>query len=65
MHERNLMRSIHLVGSVAMGTFVYSPWRNEVVFLLFMQIFVIPILTFTGLWMWQGHRFKKLMNSAQ
>lgn len=65
MHERNLMRWIHLVSSVAIGTFIYSPWRNEATFLLSMQVFVIPILTLTGLWMWHGHRLKKLIRSAQ
>jgi hypothetical protein len=65
MQERNLMRWIHLFGSVAIGTFVYSPWRNEPMFVLSMQILAIPTLTLTGLWMWQGHRLKKTFKSSQ
>ena len=65
MRERNVMRWIHLAGSAAIGTFVYSPWRNQTEFLLSMQVFVIPTLVFTGLWMWQGHRLKKFLNSSQ
>lgn len=64
MRERNLMRSIHLVSSAAIGTFVYSPWRNEPLFLLSMRVFIIPVLTLTGIWMWQGHRLKKLIRSS-
>jgi hypothetical protein len=65
MNERNLMRWIHLLGAAAIGTFVYSPWRNEPGFLLSMRVLVIPILTLTGLWMWQGHRLKKILSSPQ
>jgi hypothetical protein len=59
------MRWIHLFGSVAIGTFVYSPWHNEPKFILSMQILVIPTLTLTGLWMWQGHRLKKIFRLSQ
>jgi hypothetical protein len=59
------MRWVHLIGSVAIGTFVYSPWRDQAEFLLLMRGLVIPILIFTGLWMWQGHRMKKLLDSSQ
>ena len=65
MRTRNVMRWIHVIGSAAIGTFVYSPWRNEPVFLGLIQILVIPILSLTGLWMWQGHRLKKLFASSQ
>lgn len=65
MHERNLMRGIHLVSSAAIGTFVYSPWRNEPLFLLSMRVLIIPILTLTGLWMWQGQQLKKQIRSSQ
>ena len=65
MQERNLMRWIHLIGAVAIYTFVYSPWRNEPSFLLYMRILIVPILSLTGLWMWQGHRLKKLLASSR
>lgn len=63
MQERNLMRWMHLIGAAVIYTFVYSPWGNEPAFLLSMRILIIPILTLTGLWMWQGHRLKKLLSS--
>lgn len=65
MRERDLMRWIHLLGSATIGTFVYSPWRNEPMFVLSMRVLVIPILALTGLWMWQGHRLKKFFSSSQ
>jgi len=65
MRERDVMRWVHLIGSAAIGTFVYSPWRNQAEFLLSMRVLVIPALIFTGLWMWQGHRIKKFLSSSQ
>jgi hypothetical protein len=65
MKERNLIRWIHLIGSGAIGTFVYSPWRNQADFLLSMRVLILPVLTLTGLWMWQGHRIKQLLSSFQ
>ncbi|QLE54963.1 hypothetical protein [Nostoc sp. TCL26-01] len=65
MKERKLIRWIHLISSVAIGTFVYSPWRNQAEFLLFMRILIIPVLTLTGLWMWKGQQIKQLLSSSQ
>jgi hypothetical protein len=65
MRERDVMRLVHLVGSAAIGTFVYSPWRNQAWLLLSMRVVVIPVLIFTGLWMWQGHQMKKFLSSSQ
>jgi hypothetical protein len=64
MKERDAMRGVHLVGSAAIGTFVYSPWRNQAEFLSSMRVLVIPVLIFTGLWMWQGHWMKKFLSSS-
>lgn len=65
MKERTLMRWIHLIGSMALGMFVYSPWRNYPLFVLTMQVLIVPVLTFSGLWMWKGHQLKKLFASLQ
>jgi thiosulfate reductase cytochrome b subunit len=65
MRARDVMRWVHLVGSVAIGTFVYSPWRNQAEFLVSMRVLVIPALLFTGLWMWKGHQMKKFLSSSQ
>jgi hypothetical protein len=65
MRERDVMRLVHLVGSAAIGTFVYSPWRNQAEFLLSMRVVVIPVLIFTGLWMWQGRQIEKFLSSSQ
>jgi hypothetical protein len=65
MRERDVMRGVHLVSSVAIGTFIYSPWRNQAEFLVSMQVLVIPALLLTGVWMWKGHQVKKFVSSFQ
>lgn len=56
--ERNILRTIHFVGAACIGTFVYSPWSSVEWFALLNQVLVVPLLSLTGLWMWQGHRIK-------
>ena len=56
---RNQLRNIHILASVALGAFIYSPWRNSASFPMIMGAVVFPILSLTGLWMWQGHRISR------
>jgi hypothetical protein len=50
---RLLLRIIHVVGAVLICTFVYSPWSSLPWFLSLMQFVVIPVLTLSGVVMWQ------------
>ena len=65
MKERTVMRWIHLVSSVAIGTFVYSPWRDYSVFVSGMQLFILPVVTLSGIWMWKGNELQRLLTSLQ
>ena len=66
MKTRNRLRLIHIVGALAIGTFVYSPWSKLEWFALVMQVLIIPSLTLTGLWMWKPKwfRMKKTGNTS-
>jgi hypothetical protein len=57
---RNQLRIIHILASLLLGVFIYSPWRNNPGMLIAVGIVVFPLLSFTGLWMWQGGRIKKM-----
>jgi len=57
--QRNLMRWIHLIGAVAISTYIYAPGREIIWFTLIMQLVILPSLTLTGLWMWKGHKLRK------
>jgi len=64
---RVTQRWIHIIGSVLIGTFVYSPLRSDSDFTARMQFVVIPVLLLTGIGMWQQPRLNLLLkhNSAQ
>ena len=64
MNQRIFSRLLHLLAAAALGTFIYSPWRNNPTFYFVMSYGVFPFLALTGLWMWQFPRIKKLFKSA-
>ncbi len=55
--QRNIIRIIHLIGAAAIGTFVYSPFSNLEWLKLVMQIGIIPVLSFSGIWLWKPKWF--------
>lgn len=64
MKERTIIRWIHIVGSIALSFFVYFPEREEHrALILSMQLFTVPALALTGLWLWQGNRIKRFLRS--
>jgi hypothetical protein len=66
--SRSLTRWIHLAGAGALGTFAYSPWRNEPILLDLVRFGVFPLLAASGLWLWLGARWlarrRKLESAA-
>ena len=59
--ERMIIRSIHIVGAAIIGTYIYSPWSSLDWFTLLNQAVVIPMLSLSGIWMWQGHKIKAVL----
>jgi hypothetical protein len=59
MQNRVLSRTLHLVAAAVLGTFIYSPWRSNPTFEMVMTFGVFPMLSLTGLWMWQAPRINK------
>ena len=55
---RSLVRWLHLLGAALIGTFIYSPWDDVAWFAALVKWGVVPVLTLSGLWMWQGHKLR-------
>jgi hypothetical protein len=62
---RQLLRVIHVVGAILIGTFVYSPWSSLPWFLSLMQFVVIPVLTLSGVVMWQQASVVRLLQRGR
>jgi len=63
--KRNAVRTFHLIGAVIIGAYVYSPWKELEWFSFLNKAVIIPGLTASGLWMWQGHRLRTWMNTKK
>jgi hypothetical protein len=51
---RDRLRLLHILGSVVLGAFIYSPWGSDPLFLMLTGFVVFPVLALTGIWMWKG-----------
>jgi hypothetical protein len=56
---RDQLRLVHILASVILGAFIYSPWRSNQTYAIAMSFAIFPILALTGLWMWQAPRINK------
>ncbi len=57
---RTVFRWTHIVLGVILLCYVYSPFHKYLLFQIFVKFFAIPIIVFSGLWLWQFNVFKKV-----
>lgn len=57
---RIILRWVHIVCGLAIMCYVYSPFHEEVVFQWIMKAGIIPIVTFTGIWVWKFQKFNRI-----
>lgn len=60
---RDIQRVVHLVGAVLLLAYIYSPAGDALAFERVIQAAVIPILTLTGILMWQLPRLRKMLRN--
>jgi hypothetical protein len=57
--QRQWLRFGHLIASALLGTFIYSPLREDPVLIAIMQFVVFPAMAVSGVWMWQQGRLSR------
>jgi len=60
--KRSILRWIHLVFSIPIAGYVYSPFENIPQYAGPTRYVFFPILVLTGLWMWKGEAVKRLFS---
>ena len=60
---RVVMRWLHIIGGAIIATYIYSPWTDDPVFSLVVQVVVIPALIISGIVMWQQGRIMKWLRN--
>lgn len=65
--KRSIFRWIHLVFSIPIIGYIYSPFEQIPNYAPVVRFIAVPALALSGLWMWKGHLFRRWLSkrSAQ
>ncbi|MDP1799387.1 MAG: hypothetical protein Q8K78_17960 [Planctomycetaceae bacterium] len=59
--KRSILRWIHIVFSIPIIGYVYSPFEDIPEYAAPTRFVFLPVLVLTGLWMWKGHVLSRLI----
>ena len=65
--KRSILRWIHIVFSIPILGYIYSPFEELPKYAGRVRFVVVPVLLLSGVWMWKGHVLRRLISkrSAQ
>jgi hypothetical protein len=61
--KRSILRWIHIVFSIPILGYIYSPFEDLPKYADRVRFFFVPVLLLAGLWMWKGHVLRRLVSS--
>ena len=59
--KRTIVRWVHLILSIPIIGYVYSPFEELPKYAPVVRYVSIPVLVLSGLWMWKGHVLRRLL----
>ena len=59
--KRSIFRWIHIVFSIPIIGYIYSPFEELPKYAPRVRFVVVPVMLLTGLWMWKGHVVRRLI----
>jgi hypothetical protein len=59
---RTIFRWIHLVFSIPILGYIYSPFDKIPQYAFQVRFIIVPIMVLSGLWMWKGHVVRRLFS---
>jgi hypothetical protein len=59
--KRSIFRWIHIVFSIPILGYIYSPFEEIPKYADFVRSVVVPLILLSGLWMWKGHVVRRLI----
>lgn len=59
--KRSILRAFHLVLSIPIIGYVYSPFAELPNYAPVVRYISIPVLVLSGFWMWKGHVVRRLI----
>ena len=60
--QRTIFRWIHLVLSIPILGYIYSPFDKIPQYAPPTRYVFVPVMVLTGLWMWKGHVVRRLLS---
>lgn len=59
--QRTIFRWIHIVVSIPILGYIYSPFKNLPQYAPATRFVFLPTMIVSGLWMWKGHLVRRLI----
>jgi thiosulfate reductase cytochrome b subunit len=60
--KRSILRWIHIVLSIPILGYIYSPFEEIPKYAPRVRFVVVPVMLLSGLWMWKGHVLRRLVS---
>ena len=60
--KRSIVRWIHLVFSIPILGYIYSPFDKLPLYAFRTRFVFVPVMILSGLWMWKGHAVRRLFS---
>ena len=60
--NRSILRWIHIVFSIPILGYVYSPFEEIPKYASRVRFVVVPVMLLSGLWMWKGHVLRRIIS---
>jgi hypothetical protein len=61
---RSILRWIHIVFSIPILGYIYSPFEQLPKYAPRVRFVVVPVMLLSGLWMWKGHVVRRLISKS-
>lgn len=56
---RTILRWTHIILGLIIMCYIYSPFGKERAFQIAVKFLIIPVITFSGLWLWKFKAFNR------
>jgi len=60
--KRSIVRCIHIVFSIPILGYIYSPFEQLPTYAPRVRFVVVPLMLLSGLWMWKGHVLRRFIS---
>jgi hypothetical protein len=60
--KRSIVRCIHIVFSIPILGYIYSPFEVLPIYAPRVRFVVVPLMLLSGLWMWKGHFLRRFVS---